>query len=133
MLLRKRGWLGIRVAIRHSAQTGSFSKGFEFTYQRSVSSMEKEWRQGLMGRWQWLPLLTGSGLVWGIAVVLFIVAYLAVRRRGKRRLAQMAIEENLIDQAIEPPRLKQLPAGSALPQKIGKTKIRIDDDIHTLH
>ena len=86
-----------------------------------------------MGRWQWLPLLTGSGWVWGLIVVLFIVAYLVVRRRSKRRLAQMELEEQLLDQAIEDPRREPPPASRSLPQKMGKTKIRIDDDIHTLH
>jgi hypothetical protein len=132
-LLRRSGWLGIRSAIRHTAKNASFDQACEHAYGRSLASLEKEWRAGLSGRWQWVPLLTGSGLVWGLIVVLFISAYLAAKRRTKRRIVEMEAEESIIDQTIGHFEKKTsfTPTAPLIPGK--KTKIRIDDDIHTLH
>ncbi len=133
LLLRKRGWLGVRIAIRRMASNATFDQAISYSYKRTLKSLESEWRKGLLGRWQWLPLLTGSGLIWGLMVVLFVVSYFAVKRRQRRRMEEMEREEQLQDQAFDMVTTSHHAGSPALPLSLKKTKIRIDDDIHTLH
>ncbi len=132
-LLRKSGWLGLRIVIREVAKGAPFEEAFQFSYNDSVGNLEKKWLQSLATRWQWLPLLTGTGAVWGFIVALFLLAYTVSKNRQKKRLDEMEQEENRLDQLTEL-------AGhiSGTKPKITKlvriqSKIRIDDDIHTLH
>ena len=132
-LLRKDGWPGLRILIRERGKGAGFRKAFEFAYGDSVENLEREWRAGLMSRWQWLPLITGTGAVWGFIVALFLLTYSVVRRRGKKRLKQMETEDNELDLLVKPE--TRIKAPSPKPRvAIGiPTKIRVDDDIHTLH
>ncbi|MCP4605949.1 MAG: hypothetical protein GY847_36455 [Proteobacteria bacterium] len=136
-LLRKDGWLGIRIAIRECAKGAKFKEAFEFSYGDSLASFENEWRAGLMSRWQWLPLITGTGAVWGFIVILFLIAYTVAKRRNSKRLVEMEIEEKEEEERLKrfvyldteaPPSKPKTPGVPQVP-----TKIRVDDEIHTLH
>lgn len=134
-LLRREGWLGVRIVLREVAKGRPFEEAFEFAYREKVAALELGWRQGLGSRWQLLPLITGTGALWGFIVVLFLVAYTAVKRRKQKRLKEMEAEEAALIEAqprpathSRPPTRRRGPDISQIP-----TKIRIDDEIHTLH
>jgi hypothetical protein len=136
-LLRKGGWLGIRVVLRRMAEGATFEDAIEFSYGRSLESLEKEWRSLLMSRWQWIPLLTGTGAIWGLIVILFFVAYVVVRIKRKKRLKEMAEEEAVLERTIVAMEKAKDAANPGYPKSSSSakipTKIRIDDEIHTLH
>ncbi|MDJ0764938.1 MAG: hypothetical protein QNJ97_18290 [Myxococcota bacterium] len=136
-LLRQGGWLGIRVVIRKCSQGMAFEEAIAFSYQTDLKDLEQAWLAGLNSKWQWLPLITGTSALWGAMVILFIVAYIAARQRKQKRMAQMEEEEMKITQTAHP-----LPGNAPTPEdmpvnigvKVGTpTKIRVDDEIHTLH
>lgn len=134
-LLRRDGWLGIRIVIRETAKGALFEEAFEFSYRDTLANLEREWRSGLETKWQWLPLVTGTGAIWGFIVALFFIAYIVVVRRKKRRLTQMAEEEKQLELAIHLPITPPppMPKPQLVESTATATKIRVDDEIHTLH
>ena len=132
-LLRREGWLGIRILLRKCARSIPFEEAFEFAFRDDISSLEKEWHAGLKTRWNWLPLLTGTGALWGAIVILFLIAYALAKRKFRMRLREMARQEELIDRLTD---FNKGESGTKLHvASIGHppTKIRVDDEIHTLH
>ncbi len=132
-LLRRGGWLGLRIVVRQVSKGAPFEEAFQFSYNDSVKNLEKKWLQGLTKRWQWLPLVTGTGAVWGFIVALFLLAYSVTKNRQKKRLEEMEQEEHQLDQFTE--LVENTPHPKPKVARISRvqTKIRIDDDIHTLH
>lgn len=132
-LLRREGWLGIRIVLRKRAKGVPFDEAFEFAFRDNLSSLEKEWHAGLKNRWNWLPLLTGTGALWGAIVILFLVAYAAAKRKYRLRLQEMEKQEELIDRLAslskDDTRIKAPGVSLGHPP----SKIRVDDEIHTLH
>jgi hypothetical protein len=136
-MLSQDGRFGIRAVIRKVVEGERFDKAVEAVYGRSLRGMERDWRSTLIQRWRWLSLIASQHAIWGGIVVLFIAAYLATRRRKKRKLAAMQREEEAVDRVIETLETlaaKTLPSSpkSTSLERI-PTKIRVDDDIHTLH
>jgi hypothetical protein len=136
-LIEKEGWLGIRTVIRRLAEGAPFGEAVSYAFAHSLAGLELEWRSGLTSNWQWIPILTGTSAVWGFIVTLFIIAYMSVRKRRRRRLKEMAAEEEALDNvihAIDEMARQRLPSrpkttsNAAVP-----TSIRVDDEIHTLH
>jgi hypothetical protein len=70
-----------------------FADAFRKVYGRPLSEEESAWRHSLGSRYSWVPLLTGTGALWGVITALFLIAYLRVRRRRQLRLEQMELEE----------------------------------------
>lgn len=140
LLLRREGWMGVRAVLRRLAAGEPFDAAFEFAYRRSVGELERAWRAGLAGSPRWVIQVTGSGALWGAITMLFVLAYLAVRRRRRRRIAEMADEEAPLERLIgvieelektaPDPRIRDVAARSS---KAPKTKVVIDGEIHTLH
>jgi hypothetical protein len=136
-LLNQDGRFGIRAVIRKVADGEQFDKAVDAVYGQSLLSMERDWRSTLIQRWRWVSLLASQHALWGAIVVLFIAAYIATRRRKKRKLLVMQREEEAVERVIETlesmaaKTLPSSPKASSL-ERI-PTKIRIDDDIHTLH
>ncbi len=132
-LIGEGGWPAIRAVINLTASGTRFEEAIEVAFGRTLRDLEVAWRASLMNNWQWVPLVTGTGALWGLIVVLFFVAFAVVQRKKKKRLLEMEAEEML---AVEPrnegprrrPREPMDPAGPKVP-----TKIRVDDEIHTLH
>jgi hypothetical protein len=140
-LLRRGGWVELRVLLRRLASGEPFDAAFEFAYGSAVASLEARWREGLVGSSNWAALITGTGALWGLITALFIAAYSAVKRRRRRRLAEMEAEEVAVERLIDvmeklqqrPPATPSKKPRSALPSKPVKTKIIIDDEFHTIH
>jgi hypothetical protein len=136
-LLQEDGWLGIRAVIKRVADGDRFDDAMQYAYGHSLRTLERDWLSKLVSRWQWLSLVTSSGAVWGLIVLLFFAAYVATRYRKKRKLVQMQTEEEAVDRviasidALAADKLPASPKSTSL-QRI-PTNIRVDDDIHTLH
>ena len=133
-LLRHGGWLEIRTVVRKVAKGTPFEEAFEYAYGDTVGTLENAWIRGLLRQPQWLTLITGTGALWGAIVALFLVAYVLVRNREKKRLAEMEAEEAEFDRlmALGDSHLADVPprTGSAPPEN--QSSVRIEDDIHTL-
>lgn len=140
-LLRRGGWVELRVLLRRLAAGEPFHEAFEFAYGTGVAHLEAKWREGLVGSSNWAALITGSGALWGLITALFIFAYSAVKKRRRRRMAEMEAEEAAVERLIDVmEKLQQQPSStsskkspSALPGKSVKTKIFVDDEFHTIH
>jgi hypothetical protein len=142
-LLGDLGWHGVRVVLNRLRAGDDFEEAFQAAYGGSVARMEREWRRGLREEWNWLALITGSGALWGVIVVLFVAAYVVVLRRQRRRLAQMEAEEAPLERLLSVIHdLEAKAAGShvgggadtaaAAPDNT-RTKIEVDGELHTLH
>ena len=137
VLLSEGGWLGIRNILRKVADGTSFEDAVQLALGSSLHAMERQWRADMGGRWKLLSLVTSTGAIWGFITALFLTAYLVVKRRKRHRLREMAKEEAALEHAVATvdalaaAALPSAPKSSSL-ERI-PTKIRIDDDIHTLH
>jgi len=140
-LLRRGGWVDLRVVLRRVATGEPFEEAFELAYRNDLAALEARWRESLVGSSNFAALITGSGALWGLITALFIYAYTAVKKRRRRRLAEMASEEEAVERLIgvmetlqrRAARKQPVKPAAALPAKNVKTKIRIDDEFHTLH
>ena len=136
-LLDEGGWLAIRVVIRRVEDGAEFEEAISYAFNRTLANLEQEWRSNLNSRWQWVPLVTGTGAVWGIIVGLFFLAYAMAKKRRKRKMKEMEDEEAAIEQVIttlDDLKKRALPAApKAKSKERVPTKIRVDDEIHTLH
>lgn len=140
-LLRRGDWASLREVLRRVAAGEEFDDALESTYGKSVRALEKQWREDLVGGSNWVALITGSGALWGLITALFIVAYRAVKKRRRRRLAEMEAEEAAVDRLIDvmeklERRVADRPRGknqAPTPPGSVKTKILVDDEFHTIH
>ncbi len=136
-LLDEGGWLAVRTIIRRVGAGAEFDDAVSFAFNQPLAGLEQTWRSHLNSRWQWVPLVTGTGAVWGVIVGLFFVAYAMAKKRRKRKLKDMEDEEAAIDQVmttLDNLKKRALPAAPKAKSKERiPTKIRIDDEIHTLH
>jgi hypothetical protein len=71
----------------------AFGRALEDSYDTDLRKLEYEWREELSRRFGLVPALTGGGLVWGLIVVLAMVAWIKRRKRAKEKLAAWAREE----------------------------------------
>lgn len=62
--------------------------------------LETRWRQSLTARGNWVTLVLSSGLFWGFAAVLSLVAYLVIRHR-RRALRREWDEEERIYEVLD--------------------------------
>ncbi|MCX7013507.1 MAG: hypothetical protein NTW86_13290 [Candidatus Sumerlaeota bacterium] len=60
--------------------------------------LEASWRRSLKSLWGWLGVATSGSVIWGVATVLFLLAYLKRRRERKRQ------EEEAFDPRRRPSR-----------------------------
>jgi len=144
-LVREEGWAGIREVVERAAEGAPFADAVRGSYGRSVRDLEASWRRALSRRWGWIAVGTGSGALWGAMTVLFVAAYLAVRRRRRERLARMAAEEDAVQHLIDV--MSEIQAGAGRdrggrmdrvlpidpPEGESRTKVLVDGDFHTLH
>lgn len=71
---------------------GEFDQAFRRVYGASVGTLEEEWRRRLRRPYTVIPLFTGGGVYWALALLLFFVA-LARRWFKSRRLRRQWEEE----------------------------------------
>jgi hypothetical protein len=82
--------------IERMSEGQPFEKALELSYGTTQSELESEWRQDVARRYTFWPVLTSTGLLWGVMVGLFFLGY----RRRKRR-AQAVLERWRREEAVE--------------------------------
>ena len=78
----------------------TFARALEDAYATDVRKLEYEWREEVSHRFNMVPLLTGSGMLWVVASGLAIAAWWKRRKRAKAKLAAWAREEAEMDAAL---------------------------------
>ena len=68
----------------------SFRAAFREATGAEVWDLEAEWRRSVSFLYRWVPLITSSGAVWTVVLVLLFLA--AARRRARRRALEEAWE-----------------------------------------
>jgi hypothetical protein len=133
-LLTRGGWPGVRALVEKVAAGRPFAAAVADVYGRSVKDLERDWRRALANRVGLVPLVAGTGMIWGLMVVLFLAAYAVVRRKRRRRLAEMEREEEALLARIAPrPAPRPVPPVPRSLRRLVKTKILVDGKYHTLH
>lgn len=100
--LRRRGDDGDR---RIAELIGRLARGQDFevavsqTWSAGIGQLEHEWRAGLAERYGAMPLLLGTGVIWGLIAVLVVLAWLRRRRDARAKLASWAELEDAEDAA----------------------------------
>lgn len=113
----------------------AFDRSLADAYGTDLRRLEYEWHEDLSKRFSLWPVVTGSAFLWGLIVVIFVVAWVKRRRRAKETLARWAREE------AEEDRLRALAAETALPDEVvvmrpsspPQPQIHRDGRWHTLH
>lgn len=91
---------GFRLLLRNWQRDGSLEASVRSTFGMTMGQLEDEWRASVRSRYGWLQALAASGLVWMIATVLVLAAWIPRRRRNRARMAEMRAEERM----LPPPR-----------------------------
>lgn len=79
----------------------TFEESFFDSYEMSLATMEREWRERLAERFQTIPLVVTGGGLWVFASILLLMAYVRRRRQHHAALERMAEEEAARDAAID--------------------------------
>lgn len=99
-LRRTRGERGMALLFRSWRETGSLDRAMRATFGITLGQFETEWARDVKRRYGWLLALSNLALIWFIATVLVLAAWIPRRRRNRRKLAAMDAEERM----LPPPR-----------------------------
>ena len=84
----------------------SLGQPFEDAIRRSLKispqTLETQWKRYLKFRFNWIPLLTSTGVLWTLISLSLIGVYFIRKRRTKRILERWALEETLEKSEEEP-------------------------------
>ncbi len=92
-LFRNFGVPSIHRLIDGVVEGNSFGEAVEVATGVPFWKLEHSWRSSLPARYTWVPAITSGGFVWGVATIVFLMAYFRKRREKSRRLAAMAEAE----------------------------------------
>lgn len=113
----------------------AFDRALADAYGSDLRKLEFQWRSQVEHRYSIWPLLAGGSLIWGVVMVVLVLAYAKKKRRTKAILAKWGREDEVEDALraraalAESEELLQVTV-SQLPS----VKIVADDGaIHTLH
>lgn len=136
--------------IRELSEGVPFDDALLEAYSMSPQTLEREWLRGLEERMSSVPMVLGGGSFWVLAALLLVVAWRRRRKQARVKLAAMAAEEAVQEEAIA--RLEQLveaqlQAGEAGERSVaivvtddppqgreaGVPTVHVDGQNHTLH
>ncbi len=112
-LHEKGGDATFRAFIGKVAEGTAFEEAFDAVYGVTLAAEETDWRASLTDRYTWLPLLTGTGTLWALITMLFLLAYARSRRRKRERILLMELEEKAREEALRLAAAAQLQAAGA--------------------
>ncbi|HEX8246025.1 MAG TPA: hypothetical protein VF541_21095 [Longimicrobium sp.] len=95
-LRRRGGERGMQFLFANWRTEGSFEAALRTTFGITFGQFEDEWRRDVRSRYGWLAILSNVALIWGVATVLVLAAWIPRRRRNRRKLAQMDAEERML-------------------------------------
>lgn len=96
-LLRGDGEHRFRAIFSRMEKGQEFESAVEDAYGEDLGILEVEYRADAARRYTFWPILFASSTIWGLAAVLFILAYYRKRRQASVKLARWAREEALED------------------------------------
>jgi hypothetical protein len=99
-LRRTRGERGMALLFHNWREAGSLDRAMRATFGITLGQFETEWSRDVKRRYGWLLALSNVALVWFIATVLVLAAWIPRRRRNRRKLEAMDAEERM----LPPPR-----------------------------
>ena len=76
----------------------SFINAIEEAYDQGIFTLEADWHTDLNLRFTWIPLVTGTASLWGLATLVLVAAWL--RKRRSRALAMRMMPDD--DEAPPP-------------------------------
>ena len=85
------------ILVRESIKGASFEAALRKATGRSMGSLDRAWSKRLKKSWLWVKALANDTVLLGLASFGLFVAYARVRRRNKKRLAEMARQDELED------------------------------------
>lgn len=89
-----------RILIRHLREGMEFEEAVRESYDATLPSLEREWRETLQERFQTLPLIVTGGGLWVLVSLFVVVAWIRKKRRDRRRLDEWAEQEAAQDEAL---------------------------------
>jgi hypothetical protein len=97
---RRTGEDGFALLMANWRRDGSLEQAVRSTWGMTMGQLEDEWREDVRSRYGWLLAAGSVGLVWFIATVLVLLAWIPRRRRNRVRMDAMRAEERM----LPPPR-----------------------------
>jgi hypothetical protein len=97
---RRTGEDGFALLMANWRRDGSLEQAVRSTWGMTLGQLEDEWREDVRSRYGWLLAAGSVGLVWFIATVLVLLAWIPRRRRNRVRMDAMRAEERM----LPPPR-----------------------------
>jgi hypothetical protein len=97
---RRTGEDGFALLLRNWRRDGSMERAVRSTWGMTMTQLEDEWRADVRRRYGWLLVLGNVAIVWFVATLLVLLAWIPRRRRNRARIAAMQAEERM----LPPPR-----------------------------
>jgi hypothetical protein len=92
-LINKVGRESFHRLIRDYTRYGDLEGALRRGTGMSMADIEERWLKYLKLRVSWIPIVTSVSALWFIAALVFIYGYVRKRRRTRRRLTEMEMEE----------------------------------------
>jgi hypothetical protein len=83
------GWRHLRAVIADVRKGTDFAVAMKRLTGRSMAQLEADWREVVQARATWIPILTGTTVLWVIITVLFVWSWLVRRKRARLAIAGM--------------------------------------------
>lgn len=95
-LRRRGGERGLTLLFARWREEKGFEAALRATYGITFGQFEDEWRRDVRTRYGWLALLSNVAVIWLVAALLVLAAWIPRRRRNRRKLAGMDAEEHML-------------------------------------
>ncbi len=112
-LRRRTGEDGFALLMANWRREGSLDRAVRSTWGMTMGQLEKEWRADVRRRYGWLLAVGNVALVWAVATVVVLLAWIPRRRRNRERMAAMQAEERM----LPPPRADGVDVEYPLPEE----------------
>jgi hypothetical protein len=139
-LVREGGWHGVRVALVRLRHGDDLDEAFLTAFGRTPDELDAIWRKRLSAGSSWVAVVTGSGALWGVATLLFTLAYIKSRQERRRRFEEMGAAEASIDRLVRTAERREAEAARDGPEARPpdavtevRAEIEVDGSKRTLH
>lgn len=99
-LRRRAGERGFQLLLHNWRRLGTLDAAIRDTFAMTPGQLEDEWKQAVRSRYGWMQMGANVGAVWGVALLMALVAWIPRRRRNRARVAEMEREYHM----LPPPR-----------------------------
>jgi hypothetical protein len=122
---------GVQKLIAETGGGKPFDAAFRDTFG-DRARVEADWLESIKLRYNWIPVITGSGTLFSVAAVLLVVGYGRHRRRRLARLAEMEMEDRALE-AAERIRAAERTPPAPRPQPVAVSEFNEEPAKPTLH